>query len=66
MLALLGDAGHGIRVSEAMSVVPTVSAIIGPGAHTTNLVRLGIRLTGHWRHAVPPHTAARRARDITA
>jgi hypothetical protein len=47
MPALLGGAGYDIRVSEAMSVVPSVSAIIGPGAYATNLVRVGIGLTGH-------------------
>lgn len=44
MLAFMGGAGYAIRVRRGMSIVPSVSVVIGPGSYATSLLRatLGI------------------------
>ena len=47
MIALMAGAGYDVRVSSGMSVVPSVSWIVGPGEYSTNVLRAGVGITFH-------------------
>jgi hypothetical protein len=47
MLALMAGAGYDVRVSSGMSVVPSISWVVGPGAYSTNVLRAGVGITFH-------------------
>ena len=47
MTALMVGAGYDVRVSPGISVVPSVSWIVGPGGYATNVLRAGVGITFH-------------------
>jgi hypothetical protein len=47
MIALMAGAGYDVRVSPGISVVPSVSWIVGPGGYSTNVLRAGVGITFH-------------------
>ena len=47
MIALMAGAGYDVRVSPGMSVVPSISWVVGPGAYATNVLRAGVGITFH-------------------
>ena len=47
LLAFMAGAGYDLRVRRGISVVPSVSWVVGPGGYSTNMLRAGVGITFH-------------------
>ena len=47
MPAFMGGIGYDLRMRPGMSIVPSVTVLIGPGSYATTLVRAGLGITFH-------------------